>query len=147
MVTVTKLAHVGFRAQNLSSQAEFYNDRMGLERIHEHAGEMFFRADGPDHQVLTLHSAETRGLHHFAVEVGAAEDLGRAAEDLAARGLSIVTSPTTDLDPGLPGPCCFCDPECNPAFIKARDGEPGSQEDAAQPDQWKTVGPSGPGAR
>ena len=27
MVTVTKLAHVGFRAKNLSKQAEFYNDR------------------------------------------------------------------------------------------------------------------------
>ena len=36
MVQVTKLAHVGFRAQNLSNQAEFYNDRWGLERIDEH---------------------------------------------------------------------------------------------------------------
>ena len=47
MVTVTKLAHVGFRAQNLSKQAEFYNDRWGLQRIDEHAGDIFFARTGP----------------------------------------------------------------------------------------------------
>ncbi|MBV9543681.1 MAG: VOC family protein [Chloroflexi bacterium] len=113
MVTVTKLAHVGFRAQNLSNQAEFYNDRWGLERIDEHAGEIFFRADGPDHHVLTLHSAETPGLHHFAFEVGSVEDLDRAAEELAARGLRIITPPTADLEPGVARAMRFRDPEGN----------------------------------
>jgi catechol 2,3-dioxygenase-like lactoylglutathione lyase family enzyme len=89
MVQVTKLAHVGFRARNLSNQAEFYNDRWGLERIDEHGGEMFFRADGLDHHVLTLHSADTPGLHHFAFEVASVKDLDRAADDFAARGLSM----------------------------------------------------------
>lgn len=44
MIHVTKLADVGFRAQNLANQAEFYNDRWGLDRIDEHGGEMFFFA-------------------------------------------------------------------------------------------------------
>ena len=54
MVQVTRLAHVGLQAQSLSTQAEFYNDRWGLERVDEFGREMFFRADGPDHHVLTL---------------------------------------------------------------------------------------------
>src|SRR5438067_6742355 len=110
MVHVTKLAHVGFRAQNMSVQAEFYNDRWGLDRIDEHGGEMFFRADGPDHHVLTLHSADSPGLHHFAFEVASVEDLDRAADDLSAQGLSIVTPPTAGLEPGVAKAMRFRDP-------------------------------------
>jgi len=113
MVTVTKLAHVGFRTRNLSNQAEFYNDRWGLERVDEHAGDMYFRADGPDHHVLTLHSSDAPGLHHFAFEVGAAEDLDRAAEELAAQGLTIETPPTAGLEPGVAKAMRFRDPEGN----------------------------------
>lgn len=113
MVTVTKLAHVGFRAQNLSNQAEFYNDRWGLERVDEHAGEMFFRADGPDHHVLTLHSAEAPGLHHLAFEVASVEDVDRAADELEALGLPIVAPPTAGLEPGVAKAMRFCDPEGN----------------------------------
>jgi catechol 2,3-dioxygenase-like lactoylglutathione lyase family enzyme len=113
MVTVTKLAHVGFRAQNLSNQAEFYNDRWGLERIDEHGGEMFFRADSPDHHVLTLHSSDTPGMHHFALEVASVEDLDRAADELAARGLNILMPPTAGLEPGVAKAMRFCDPEGN----------------------------------
>src|SRR5947209_9098622 len=113
MLQVKKLAHVGFRAQNLGTQAEFYNDRWGLDRIDEHSGEMFFRADGPDHHVLTLHRADSPGLHHFAFEVASAEGLDRAADELAAHGLSIVTPPTAGLEPGVAKAMRFCDPEGN----------------------------------
>jgi catechol 2,3-dioxygenase-like lactoylglutathione lyase family enzyme len=113
MVTVTKLAHVGFRAQSLSSQAEFYNDRWGLERIDEHDGEMFFRADGPDHHVLTLHSADKPGLHHLAFEVASLDELERAADELATRGLNILIPPTAGLEPGVAKAMRFCDPEGN----------------------------------
>ena len=58
MIKVTKLAHVGLNAVDLSPQAEFYNDRWGLERIDEYGGEMFFRAEGPAHHVLTLHEQQ-----------------------------------------------------------------------------------------
>ena len=81
MVHVTRLAHVGLQAQCLSNQAEFYNDRWGLERVDEFGGEMFFRADGPDH----------RKRFEIEVVVGGetiARAEGRAkkeAEQLAAR--------------------------------------------------------------
>jgi catechol-2,3-dioxygenase len=46
MVHVTRLARVGLQARRLSTQAEFYNDRWGLERIDKFGREMFLRADG-----------------------------------------------------------------------------------------------------
>src|SRR5436190_21699902 len=101
MVQVTKLAHVGLSAIDLSKQAEFYNDRWGLEPVDEHGGEIFFRADGPDHHVLTLHSADAPGLHHIAFEVGSIDDLDRAADEIDALGLPIVTPPTAALEPGV----------------------------------------------
>lgn len=111
MVQVTKLAHVGLRAQNLSAQAEFYNDRWGLERVDEYGGELFFRADGPDHHVLTLHAAAAPGLHHIAFEVASAADLDQAVDELGARGLAIVTPPTAGLEPGVGRLLRFRDPE------------------------------------
>jgi catechol-2,3-dioxygenase len=102
MVRVIKLAHVGLNAHDLSRQAEFYNDRWGLERIDEHRGEMFFRAEGPSHHVLTLHEAETPGgMHHLALEVATAAEIDQAYEELQAAGIQIVTPPTQDLEPGV----------------------------------------------
>jgi len=113
MVNVIKLAHVGFRAKDLSHQAEFYNDRWGLERIDEHGGELFFRADGPDHHVLTLHSAEMPGLHHIAFEVASPDDIDRAADELSARGLQVTLPPSRGVEPGVAKLLRFCDPEGN----------------------------------
>jgi catechol 2,3-dioxygenase-like lactoylglutathione lyase family enzyme len=175
MVQVTRLAHVGLRAKCLSTQVEFYNDRWGLERIDEFRGEMFFRVDGPDHHVLTLHAAETSGLHHFAFEVASVEDLDRAVDELGALGLPIITPPTEGLEPGVRkvfyagekgiprvwGPGRHL--AGNNLFSYYKDRENNTVEYTSEveqitaadyapkvrnppiPDQWKTVGPSGPG--
>ena len=111
MVHVTRLAHVGLQAQSLSNQAEFYNDRWGLERVDEFGGEMFFRADGPDHHVLTLSEGEAAGLHHVALQVPSVDDVDRAHEELLARGVEIVTPPTADLEPGVKRALRLRDPD------------------------------------
>ena len=87
MVQVTRLAHVGLQAKSLSTQAEFYNDRWGLERVDEFGREVFFRADGPDHHVLTLTEGDQAGVHHVALQVPMLDDIDRAYEDLLARGV------------------------------------------------------------
>ena len=97
MIKVTKLAHVGLNAVDLSKQAEFYNDRWGLERIDEHGGEMFFRAEGPAHHVLTLHEQPTPGLHHVALEVASSDEIDRAYDELLAAGVDVVTPPSPDV--------------------------------------------------
>src|SRR5438046_3177604 len=79
----------------------------------DQAGELCFGADGPDHHVLTLHSADAPGLHHFAFEVASSDDLDRAADELAALGLPIVSPPTSGLEPGVARAMRFCDPEGN----------------------------------
>src|SRR6202043_3963730 len=94
-------------------QAEFYTARWGLEPIDEVSQEIFLRADGPDHHVLTLHSGETSGLHHFALEVADADDIDRAADILGAQGVDIVVQPTQDLEPGVGKAIRFKDPEGN----------------------------------
>jgi catechol 2,3-dioxygenase-like lactoylglutathione lyase family enzyme len=112
MVKVIKLAHVGLGAQNIGIQAEFYNDRWGLNPIDEHAGELYFRADGPEHHVLTLHEGSP-GLHHIALSVANEDDVDRAFEELSAQGVEIVTPPTQDLEPGVKRAVRFKDPEGN----------------------------------
>ena len=47
MVRVIKLAHVGLHARDLSTQAEFYNDKWCLERVDEFGVDMYLHADGP----------------------------------------------------------------------------------------------------
>ncbi len=111
MVHVTRLAHVGLQATSLSDQAEFYNDRWGLERVDEFGGEMFFRADGPDHHVLTLSEGDAAGLHHVALQVPSVEELDRAYEELLARGVQVVTPPTSDLEPGVKRALRLRDPD------------------------------------
>jgi catechol-2,3-dioxygenase len=101
MVHVTRLAHVGLQARNLSTQAEFYNDRWGLQRVDEFGREMFFRADGPDHHVLTLTEGEQSGLHHVALQLPSLDDVDRAYEQLLEQGVEIVVPPTADLEPGV----------------------------------------------
>src|ERR1043165_6379805 len=97
MVQVTRLAHVGLQGKSLSTQAEFYNDRWGLERVDEFGREMFFRADGP--------------VHHVALQVPTVDDVDRAYEELLARGVEIVTPPTSDLEPGVKRALRLKDPD------------------------------------
>src|ERR1700680_394708 len=101
-IKVARLAHVGLRVQNLSNQAEFYTDRWGLEPIdaQAHGHDVFLRAEGPDHHVLTLHGGDgATGLDHFAFEVEHPDDIDRAADLVGGQGLEIVTPPTRDLEP------------------------------------------------
>src|SRR4051812_5417344 len=100
-VGITRLAHVSLRAQDLSKQAEFYTDRWGLEPITDAGGELFLRADGPDHHILTLRDADGAGLDHVAFEVGSVDDIARAYDELSALGVNVVTPPTQDLEPGV----------------------------------------------
>jgi catechol-2,3-dioxygenase len=112
MIKVVKLAHIGLNAHDLSHQAEFYNDRWGLERIEEHRGEMFFRAEGPSHHVLTLHESETLGgMHHVALEVATPAEVDQAHEELLAHGVEIVTPPMGGLEPGVAKALRFKDPD------------------------------------
>jgi catechol-2,3-dioxygenase len=113
-IKVARLSHVGLRANDLSKQAEFYTARWGLEPIDEAQQQMFLRADGPDHHVLTLRAgSEPAGLDHFAFEVAHPDDLERAADLLSDLGHEILTPPTQELEPGIARAIRFKDPDGN----------------------------------
>jgi catechol-2,3-dioxygenase len=111
MVKVIKLAHVGLNAVDLSKQAEFYNDKWGLEPIDEFGRELFFRAEGPAHHVLTLHETGDPGLHHVALEVASPDEIDRAFDELSAAGINVVTPPAQELEPGVAKALRFTDPD------------------------------------
>jgi catechol-2,3-dioxygenase len=112
-IAVARLSHVGLRARDLDRQTAFYTDRWGLEPIDAHGQDMFLRAEGPDHHVLTLHAGAGPGLDHFAFEVAHPDDLDRAADAVTNLGLEVVTPPTADLEPGVARAIRFKDPEGN----------------------------------
>jgi catechol-2,3-dioxygenase len=112
-INITRLAHVGLRARDLSKQAEFYTEKWGLDPIVESPQELFLRGEGPDHHVLTLHESEDAGLDHFAFEVAHPDDIERAADVLFSQGVQIVTPPTRDLEPGVKNAIRFKDPDGN----------------------------------
>jgi catechol-2,3-dioxygenase len=112
-ITVARLSHVGLRARDLDRQAEFYTDRWGLEPIEEHGQDIFLRAEGPEHHVLTLHADDGPGLDHFAFEVAHPDDIDRAADIISDLGLEIVVPPTQDLEPGVARGIRFRDPDGN----------------------------------
>jgi catechol-2,3-dioxygenase len=110
-IKVARLAHIGLRAQDLGKQAEFYTDRWGLEPIDEAGNEVYLRADGPDHHVVTLHASEEAGLDHFAFEVAHPDDTLSARRTFCTRTTS--HPPTQDLEPGVGKAIRFTDPEGN----------------------------------
>src|SRR5438874_873363 len=112
-IKVARLSHVGLRARDLDNQAAFYTERWGLDPIDEHGQEMFLRAEGPEHHVLSLHTADGPGLDHFAFEVAHPDDIDRAAEIVNDLGLQVLVPPTQELEPGIARAIRFNDPEGN----------------------------------
>lgn len=112
-LAVTKLSHVALKVSDLSTQAEFYIDRWGLDRIDEDGKDLFLRADNPDHHILQLSNSGASGLDHVSFEVANADDIERAADILNSNGVEIVTPPTNALEPGVAKGLRFKDPEGN----------------------------------
>jgi catechol-2,3-dioxygenase len=112
-IKVARLSHVSLRARDLGKQADFYTSRWGLDPIDESSNELFLRADGPDHHVLTLRSDADSGLDHFAFEVDNPDEIERAVDILSAAGTEIVVQPTQDLEPGVAKAIRFKDPDGN----------------------------------
>lgn len=112
-LSVTKLSHVALKVNDLSTQAEFYIDRWGLDRIDEHGKDLFLRADNPDHHIVQLSNSGASGLDHVSFEVASADDIDRAADVLNNNGVEIVTPPTNALEPGVAKGLRFKDPEGN----------------------------------
>jgi catechol-2,3-dioxygenase len=90
--------------------AEFYREHWGLEVSEYGPRQLFLRGEGPNHHLLILQEDASPGLHHVAFEVAGKDDLERAAESVAAQGLTIVSGPGPSDEPGISRALRFIDP-------------------------------------
>ena len=112
-VRVVKVGHVGLKVSDLSQHGEFYTDTWGLGLTEQDKDTLYLRAQEPEHHIVSLHEAGERGrnpVDHVGLQVRERDDLERAAEELAKRGLEIVTPPGPASEPGFSRAMRFRDP-------------------------------------
>jgi catechol-2,3-dioxygenase len=109
---VVKVGHVGLRVSDLSRHGEFYTDLWGLGLTEEDKGALYLRAEEPEHHIVSLHEGgrERNAVEHVGLQVRDRDDLQRAAEEIARRGLEIVQQPGPATEPGLGHAMRFRDP-------------------------------------
>jgi catechol-2,3-dioxygenase len=111
-VKVIKVGHVGLKVRDFSRQGEFFTDCWGLGLTEEAPGALYLRATEPSHHILALYDAEREenAVEHVGLQVRDGDDLERAAEALAQRGVEIVTPPGPSPEPGQARAMRFRDP-------------------------------------
>ena len=111
-VKVTRVGHIGLKVTDLSQHGEFYTDIWGLGLTEQDRGALYLRAAEPTHHVLALYDAErdVNAVDHIALEVRDRDDLERAAEELARRGVEILMAPGPSTEPGQARAMRFRDP-------------------------------------
>ena len=89
MIKVQKVGRVALGAKDLSSQTAFYVDHWGLGLTEEADGRVYLRTTAAEHNAVTLVAADEAGLREIGLEVATADELERAAEELAKAGVRI----------------------------------------------------------
>jgi len=89
MIKVRKVGRIALGAKDLDKQTAFYVDHWGLGITEEADGKVYLRTAAPEHNAVTLGRAEETGLQELGLEVGSADDLERAATELANAGVRI----------------------------------------------------------
>jgi catechol-2,3-dioxygenase len=109
---VIKVGHIGLKVDDLSRHGEFYTDTWGLGLTEEAPGTLYLRAAEPTHHVLALYDQErdANAVEHVGLQVRDRDDLERAAEELARRGLEIISPPGPASEPGQARAMRFRDP-------------------------------------
>jgi catechol-2,3-dioxygenase len=109
---VTKVGHVGVKVEDLSQQTEFYTDLWGLGITEQDKDVVYLRAEQPDHHIVSLHDAsrDRNAVDHVGLQVHDRDDLDRAAEAIAGRGLEILSPPGPATEPGHAHAMRFRDP-------------------------------------
>jgi len=101
MVQVTKLARAVLGVRDLNRSAAFYTDDWGLGVTEEAPKGIFLRTAGGEHHSIGLVQDEANGLIEVGYEVGTADDLERAAEELTRDGVVIEKAPGPSDRPGV----------------------------------------------
>jgi catechol-2,3-dioxygenase len=109
---VIKVGHIGLKVDDLSRHGEFYTDTWGLGLTEEGPGALYLRAADPEHHVLALYDQQrdVNSVEHVGLQVRDRDDLERAAEEIARRGLELISPPGPATEPGQARAMRFRDP-------------------------------------
>ncbi|OLD52926.1 MAG: hypothetical protein AUI58_01055 [Chloroflexi bacterium 13_1_40CM_2_70_6] len=113
MIKVRKVGRIALGAKDLDKQTAFYVDHWGLGITEETDGKVYLRTAAPEHNAVTLGRAEETGLQELGLEVGSADDLERAATELANAGVRIEKVPGPADRPGAKRNLRLRDPDGN----------------------------------
>ena len=90
---LTHLRHIALKTPDPAALASFYQDKWGL-KITDQSGDTFYlRGAGPEKFILALEKADRRGIARLAFALESREAVDRAAEELAAQGVTIYRQP------------------------------------------------------
>jgi catechol-2,3-dioxygenase len=113
MIKVQRVARVALGVRDLDKQTAFYVDTWGLGITEEADGKIYLRTTAPEHNAVTLGRADETGLQELGFEVASADDLERAATELADAGTAIVKAPGPADRPGAKRNMRLRDPDGN----------------------------------
>ena len=113
MIKVQRVARVALGVRDLDKQTAFYVDTWGLGITEEADGKVYLRTTAPEHNAVTLGRADETGLQELGLEVASADDLERAATELADAGAAILKAPGPADRPGAKRNMRLRDPDAN----------------------------------
>jgi len=113
MIKVQRVARVALGVRDLDKQTAFYVDTWGLGITEEADGKVYLRTTAPEHNAVTLGRADETGLQELGLEVASADDLERAATELADAGAAILKAPGPADRPGAKRNMRLRDPDGN----------------------------------
>jgi catechol 2,3-dioxygenase len=87
---IVRLSHVELKVTDLASSKAYYADLLGLQVTHEDADSLYLRAmEERGHHCLILRQAAEASVGVLGFKVWSEEDLDRASQWFAARGLPV----------------------------------------------------------
>lgn len=113
MIKVQRVGRVALGVRDLDKQTAFYVDTWGLGITEEADGKVYLRTTAPEHNAVTLGRADETGLQEIGLEVASADDLERAATELADAGTAIMKAPGPADRPGAKRNMRLRDPDGN----------------------------------
>jgi catechol 2,3-dioxygenase-like lactoylglutathione lyase family enzyme len=121
-IRIKRLAHAAIGVRDLSRQAEFYVNTLGLEVVDQSGGRCYLRARENQRHVVELVTHQ-KGSEHVSFEVMGDAELDRSREILLRRGIPLTLDLASDMEPGVERLLRFKDPEGNVIELVSTGGE------------------------
>lgn len=100
MEKVTHVRHIGLFTPKPEEEVRFYTEKWGLRIVASQDGATFLRGGGREPYLVAIYSGERRAIHHIGLGLPSRAAVDRAAEELAAQGVTILQQPSPLAEPG-----------------------------------------------